>query len=232
MKEKDILKRIYPSVVTYMGDWKEMLKEVKKFKLKEFSLFLTNAGIRQRQNIYKELEKLSLKSIPHVHARHDMKECEYEFLVKKFKTKVFTLHYQYLPKNKNFEFKKKIFIENNFKENRIKNLRKLAGFGGLCLDLSHLIFHKNYYPNLFKTSKKSVEKYKYKVGCNHVSAVLPNKKAEHYLTKISELDYLKEIPKKYFSKYICIELGNSIKEQLKFKKYIAKILVKQWNKKS
>ena len=98
--------------------------------------------------------------------------------------------------------------------------------------MSHYIFHKKNYPKISKTTVDSVEKYKYKIGCNHISSVLPNDDSEHYLKKITELNYLTRIPRKYFSEYMCIELGNSIKEQLKFKKYIGKLLYKEWNKKS
>jgi hypothetical protein len=36
------------------------------------------------------------------------------------------------------------------------------------------------------------------------------------------MDYLKKYPKRYFSQFIAIELGNTIKQQLKVRDYIMK----------
>ena len=93
MTEAEISKRIYPSVVTFIGDWRKMVKDVSRLQLREISLFLTGVGFRQRQQIYRELEKIKITSIPHVHARHDMKAEEFDYLVSRYKTKVFTIHY-------------------------------------------------------------------------------------------------------------------------------------------
>lgn len=229
MTEKEILNRIYPSVVTFMGDWRKMISDVKKLKLQKISLFLTGVGYKDRQKIYQALQDASVKQIPHVHARHDMTEEEYDFLVKNFKTKAFTLHYQYIKNIAKSKHKKKIFIENNWGKNAVKDLNKLKNLGGACIDLSHIkdcsIHHIKDYQMAVETVKK------YKVGCNHLSAVLPDGKSWHYAKKISEFDYVRELPKKYFSRYINLEVGNPIPEQLKFKKYIAKLLYKKWKTK-
>jgi hypothetical protein len=73
---------------------------------------------------------------------------------------------------------------------------------------------------------------KFKVGCNHLSAVKPDNTNRHRADKLSELDYVKNIGRKCFSSYINLEVTNSIKDQLRFRKYLAKILAKTWNKKS
>ena len=46
----------------------------------------------------------------------------------------------------------------------------------------------------------------------------------HFVNNLKEFDYLKELPRKIFSKVIALELENSIKEQLKFKDYIVKLM--------
>ena len=74
MTEAEILKRIYPSVVTFLGNWQKMIKDVSRFKLKEISLFLTCATYLERKKIYQALEDTSVEKIPHVHARHDMRD--------------------------------------------------------------------------------------------------------------------------------------------------------------
>jgi hypothetical protein len=105
-------------------------------------------------------------------------------------------------------------------------LRLVKESGGICIDLSHLKHFENFYPDYFLLTKKAADNYR--IGCNHLSAILANGKSWHKVKKFSDLDYLKTIPKKYFSEYICLEMANPVKEQLKFKKYIAKILAESW----
>lgn len=230
MIEQEILKRIYPSVVTFASDWRKQVKDIKRLRLKEISLFLTAVGTRERQQIYQALEKTSVQRIPHVHARHDMLEEELDFLVARYKTKVFTIHCGYYKFFKNSKYKKKFFIENNMGQTRIKNLNDLKKGGGICIDLSHLEHFRTRSLRDYKMAQVAAKKYK--IGCNHLSAVKPNGLSWHHARNTTELDYIRSIPKHYFSRYINLELSNSIPEQLKFKKYIAKLLAKQWNKKS
>jgi hypothetical protein len=230
MTEKEILKRIYPSVVTFLGDWQEMLKEVKRLKLKEISLFLTCASFLERQKIYQALEQTKVTEIPHVHLRHDMREQEIAYLIKKFKAKVFTIHYQYFKDYRDSKYIKRFFIETNAYHSRIKNPKIISKVGGVCFDLAHIEHFCHSFPADYRLAAKLAKEYK--IGCNHLSAVLPNGRSWHRVYRLSDLDYIKNIPKNYFSNYINLELVNSITEQLKFKKYIAKILAKQWNKKS
>ena len=228
MTEKEILKRIYVSVTTYYSQWEKQIKEIKKLKIKEISLFLTCATITQRRKIYQALEKTSVKKIPHVHIRHDMTEEELDYLVKKFKSKVFTIHYQYINNFKNSKYKKQIFVEVNYHKSQIKNLKNLSKVGGVCIDLAHLREFEIRKSKHFETSKQAIKLYK--LGCNHLSAVISSCKSWHDAKNFEELKYVENIPKKYFSKYICIELVNSISQQLKYKKQIAKLLVKAWQK--
>ncbi len=229
MKESEILKRIYPSVVTYKGDWQKMIRDVSRLKLKEISLFLTGATILERKKIYQALLASLVKIIPHVHIRHDFKETEFDFLVSQYKTRVFTTHSQYFKRFARLKHRRKIFIESNDGRHQIKKLSVLKQVGGVCIDLAHLEQFRLGQPVEYKISCQAAKKYK--VGCNHVSAVLSNGKSWHHVEKLSQLDYLKGIPLYFFSPYINLELRNSIVEQLRFKKYIAKILAKQWNKK-
>lgn len=226
MNEKKILARLYPSVVTVRGDWKKMVNEVKDLKLKTISLFLTGAKYQERLEIYSALEKTAVKNIPHVHLRHDAKEAEIDYLVKRYHAKAFTIHY---PAIKNFiksKYKKQIFIENNWQTYSHDIFPKIKDFGGLCIDLSHLTIWEETKPGNLPTTRYAVEKYK--VGCNHISAIKANGTCEHYLKNLSEVDYLTEIRPKYFSQYLNLELGNTIKEQIIIIKYIAKILAKTW----
>ncbi|MBU1164099.1 hypothetical protein KKA15_00880 [Patescibacteria group bacterium] len=230
MKESDILKIIYPSVVTWLGDWEKSIADVKRLKLKEISLFLTGAKINERKRIYQALENTLVNSIPHVHIRQEESEDELDYFVKNYKTKAFTLHYQYIDFFKNSKHKKKIYIENNWKKHKIEKLSKLNQVGGVCIDLSHHEQFRLTEKECYVMSQKSAENFK--IGCNHLSAVRKDGESWHEAKNLDELKYVINIPKKYFSKYICLELVNPISQQIKFKKEIAKLLSKAWQKKS
>ncbi|MFW6282932.1 MAG: hypothetical protein ACOC1P_02660, partial [Minisyncoccales bacterium] len=137
----------------------------------------------------------------------------------------FSLDYDYL------NYREKIYIENTFSNFKKEELKK---FGGICLDLSHLENERRQNKELYKKIILFFEEFK--IGCNHISAIEEephiDKTGEiekerydsHYLNKLSELDYLKNYPLKYFSEFIAIELENSLKKQLEAKKYIEGIL--------
>jgi len=46
----------------------------------------------------------------------------------------------------------------------------------------------------------------------------------HTVRTLKDFNYLKELPKFVFGKYIALETFNSINQQLKFKEYIIKLL--------
>jgi len=228
MKQLSGNRRLYPSVVTYLGDWRQMVNDVGRLKLTDISLFLTGARFSERQQLYVALEKTAVRNIPHIHVRSDMKETELDYLIKRYSTKAFTTHFQYLKYFAKSKHKKILFIENNDGPHRIKNLNTLASYGGACIDLSHLEQFRRRQPDYYTLTAKTVKRYK--VGCNHLSAVVKNGKSRHYATSYQELTYVAGIEKKYFSRYICLELANSIPEQLIFCNKLTQLLEKAWKK--
>ncbi len=226
MNEKEILDRIYPSVTTWLVDWRKLVAEVKYYKLDKISLFLTGVNFSERQEVYRLLEQTSVKAIPHVHLRNDMRESEINYLVKRYRTKAFTTHFQYYRNFSKSKHIKNIFLETNRGPGLIKNLKPFARVGGVCVDLSHMAMFKTASPEAWAMAEKAITEFK--VGCNHISGILPNGRSWHAVKNIQDLDYLKDLPKKYFSRYLCLEVQNPIKEQLRFKKYVAKILYKVW----
>ncbi len=230
-KEKLFKPRIFPTITTISQNWPEKIKEVKKLGLKEVCFFPTCLKEKERKKAYNLIGKTKIKRIPLVHLREDMKPEELDFLVKKYKTQAFNLHAQseYPLIYDYSKYRKMIYIENAYHN---FNKKELNYFGGVCIDFSHLendrIIHKEKFKKIIKIIKR------YKIGCNHISTI---KKTSHWdkgegafrydahrLIKASELDYLKNYPKNYFSDIIAIELENSIKEQLSVKKYIIDIL--------
>jgi len=220
------------------GEWKNKVKEIDELGLKEIALFPTCLAYKERQELYQLLENTGLISIPHVHLREqDMESSELDYLVKRLKTQVFNIHavsgiVDFLKQNE--KYRNQIFIENVFMDDNISEALKYCG--GICLDLSHWetygFMEKNQgyneLPGLLK---------KYKIGCNHISAVKPEKVFyydkftrkkfysydSHNLADLTELDYVKKY-KNYLADIISIELENPLARQLEVKKYLEKIL--------
>lgn len=230
--------KILPGLTTTpRSNWREKIKEINKFGIKEIALFPTFLEMSERKELYKLLEKTKLRKIPHAHLRSDdMEEWELDFLHENYETKLFNMHFSracidFMLKSK---YRKNIFLENlnNLNELYFENISKC---GGICLDVSHwnaAIFFKKKSYNLMRQILK-----KYKIGCCHISAeskkpyyyVDPKngKKTlvmdDHWLSDLSQLDYVKKYVK-YLPEYISIELENPFEEQLKIKKYLEKII--------
>lgn len=223
------MRRILISVTTTRNsDWRAKIKEINKFKLKEAAIFPTCLNKKERKELYGLLEKSTLKTIPFVHIRSDMELEELDYLIKKFRTKAFNMHtnsefpfrYNYL------KYKRMIFIENVFNPLNGKEIKK---FGGICLDTAHLEDDRLQCPEQYEHNIRMIEKYK--VGCNHISCAQKVLHLDevgclgydtHFLRKFSQLNYLKNFPKKCFSPIIAIELENTIEKQLEARDYLTR----------
>ena len=223
------MRKIIPSITTTRNsDWQAKIREINKFGLKEAALFLTGLKKGERKKLYKLLENSTLKMIPLVHIRKDMQAEELDYLIKKFQVKAFNahsdsefpFHYSY-PKHR-----KMIFIENVYSPLDEKEIRK---FGGICLDIAHLENDRLREPEKFEHNLKVIEKYP--IGCNHISCLqkTPHRNGmgifrydSHFMRKFSQLDYLKNYPRKYFSSIIALELENTIEKQLEARDYLIK----------
>ena len=87
------MKNILLSVTTTTGsDWKKMVADINKLKIKEVALFPTAIADKEREELYQLLENSTIDSIPFVHLRSDMLPSELKYLIKKYKTKVFNIH--------------------------------------------------------------------------------------------------------------------------------------------
>jgi hypothetical protein len=212
-------------------DWQAKIKEINELGITEVALFPTCLNGEKRKILYDLLEKSCIKSIPLVHIRNSMTPEELEYLVSNYGTKIFNTHTGVeRPMAHDYsKYKKIISFENTchaFDEEEIKN------FGGICLDFSHLENDRLSQKERFEKSVKVLEKYT--PVCNHVAPVKKNnhwetgikemRYDEHWLGDLSELDYLKRYPLRYFSPLIALEMENSIKEQLKAKEYVEKLI--------
>jgi len=235
MKEKILLKkRIFPTITTTSKNWQEKIKEAEKIELEEVCFFPNCLDEKDRKKAYNLLKKTSIKEIPVVHIKGEMKPAELNYLIENYNTRAFTLHTQkeYPLLYDYSKYRDRLFIENVF---HFFDEKELDYFGGMCLDLSHLENDRILHKERFKNVKQILEKYK--IGCNHISAVKKvahqNKRDQnprfdsHFLKNLSEFNYLKNYPSHYFSNLLAIELENSIEEQLLAKEYIIDILSKR-----
>ncbi|MBI2450663.1 MAG: hypothetical protein HYV47_03990 [Candidatus Nealsonbacteria bacterium] len=222
---------ILPAITTIF-DWQSKVEEIKKIGLEEVALFPTCLNPRERGKLYDLLKGTKIKKIPFVHLRSDMAKDEIYYLIKNYHTRVFNMHtkreYPYPPDCQ--EYRDMIYIENTYDPFDEKEIQE---FAGICLDFAHLANSKIFKSDMYSHNIKLIEKYG--CGCNHVAPAknysifekevkLSEGQHAHILDNLSELDYLKEFPKKYFGKFVALELENSIKEQLEAKNYISGII--------
>ena len=223
------MRKILPSITTtWNSDWQAKIREINKFGLKEAALFLTGLKKGERKKLYKLLENSTLKIIPLVHIRKDMPAEELDYLIKKFQVKMFNTHsHSDIPFCYSYsKHRKMIFIENTYHSLNEKEIKK---FGGICLDVAHLENDRLREPEKFEHNLKVIEKYP--IGCNHISCFQKTlhrdemgffRHSTHFMRKFSQLDYLKNYPRKYFSSIIAIELENTIEKQLEARNYLIK----------
>ncbi|MFA5743163.1 MAG: hypothetical protein WCX77_03155 [Candidatus Paceibacterota bacterium] len=223
---------ILPSITTTRGfDWRAKIKEADGLGLDTVALFLTCLDKAGREELYGLLAKSKIKRIPFVHLRSDMPAEELEFLIKKYQTKVFNIHCSadYPSLFDLSAFSSKIYMENTACLFQEAELKKFAGF---CIDFSHLENDRILQPERYRGFCEMISRFA--VGCNHISAIQKkthfdenineNGIVSHFMESLSDLDYLKNYPQGYFSKYIALELENDLAIQLKAKDYIFDLL--------
>jgi hypothetical protein len=205
--------------------WKNKLKEINKLDITEAALFLEWFKKTQRQKIYQALLRSKIKKIPLVHLRNDMDKSELAFLTKHFGSRYFTIHedsFNVLDKWRGFY--KNLFLEMNT-DNSISDNVDIAKIGGFCIDLAHFKVEETKRTEEFKYIRK--RKNSHYFFCNHLNGYSPSKNVDlHTIKNLKDFDYLKTLPKFLFGKVIALEIENSIAEQLKFKKYLSKLLDK------
>ncbi len=217
-------KRIYLSITGKENiDWQEKLEEINQLGIKIVAVFLESFDKKERDNFYRFLLKSSIKRIPFVHLRDDVSKKEIEFFIDRYKTNYFNIHeehFEILDKWKGFWHK--LYLEMNYDSEIAKDV-KVRRIGGFCVDLSHLK------SAIARGSEEAyyifIRRHKIKFTCNHLNGYNPNKREDkHTITSLKDFDYLTTLPKYVFGKIIALELGNSIKEQIKFKEYLTKLL--------
>jgi len=206
--------------------WQAKIKEIKHYKIKEVAVFLEQFSKTKRLKIYNALAQTKINEIPLVHSREDLTKAEMLLLIKKYKTKYFTIHENHFNNLPNWHgYYKNLFLELDYDNDVSKNV-KVEKVGGFCIDLAHFKVEEEKWTKEFEyiMKRKSFNKY---FSCNHLSGYSPNKNIDlHTVKSEHDFSYLKILPKFIFGKVIAIEIYNSIKEQIQYQKYLKKIISK------
>jgi hypothetical protein len=221
----DFDKRIFVGLTAREGKgWEKKLKEINKYKIKRIALFTEEVPKEQRIKIYQELSRSCVTEIPLVHIRNDTSRKELIYLRDKFKTKIFTIHENGFPRLKHWEgFHKNLYLEMNF-DNLVRKNVDVKKIGGFCIDLSHFKASEERWTKDFEyiVKQRKIKKY---FRCNHLNGYSYKKSKDmHYIKYLSNFDYLKTLPKFVFGEVIALEMYNPIKQQIKYKKYLSKLL--------
>ena len=192
-------------------------------KIDKVAVFLECFDKKERENFYPFLLKSTIKTVPFVHLREDTGKEDIEFFINNFKTDYFNIHekgFQVLDKWQGFL--DKLYLEMDY-DGKVAKGVKVKRIGGFCVDFSHL-----------KTSMARggdeayytfLRKEKIKFSCNHLNGYSPTLMRDlHTIKDLSDFDYLTSLPKYVFGDVIALEVNNTIKEQIKFKEYLAKML--------
>lgn len=200
------------------------MKEINALDIKSIALFLEIYKKPQRQKIYKALEQSCVKNIPLIHIRNDVTREELKYLSQKYHHPYFTIHedsFGELAKWKGY--RQHLYLEMNYNNQIPKNVN-IHKIGGFCIDLSHFKSAaegemKEFAYILKQKSQKSLFK------CNHLNGYSYKKNRDiHTISSLKEFDYLKTLPSFIFGKVIALEVFNSIRQQIKYKKYIINLL--------
>lgn len=204
--------------------WKEKIDEIEALGVTRVSLFLERFELKDRLGIYDRLMTSNIKDIPLVHIRHDMIKEEIDILFNNYNSRYFTIHEDHFDiLNKWRGYYKYLYLEMNA-DNYISEKVNVKKIGGFCVDLSHYkkAEVKDSQEYHYTLSRKNTKRY---FPCNHLNGYSYKlNKDLHRVRSLKSFEYLKTLPSFLFGEVIGIETDNSIKDQLKFKAHILKIL--------
>lgn len=219
-----IAKRVLLGLGASGSHWPSQLKELEARRIFRVALFLECMKLAERRQIYRALLKSHIKQIPLVHIRGDMSKKELVFLSKNFHSIYFTIHekdFRWLSKWSGYH--RNLFLEMNA-DNFISRRVQVNKIGGFCVDLSHFKVEEEKWSKEFEyiTRRENVTK---DFACNHLNGYSHKLNGDlHTIKHLKDFDYLKTLPPFIFSKVIAFETSNSVSQQLKFKKYISKLM--------
>ncbi len=225
MSKKKLSNRILFSLTGQTDhDWQEKISEINSLGLDTIALFLEIFDKSQRKKIYAALEASCVKKIPLIHIKNDMTKAELKYLCEKYHNPCLTIHensFSKLPKWNGYHHL--LCLEMNYNDSIPENV-DINKIGGFCVDLSHFKAAEEKWSKEFEfvvNQKNTPRLFK----CNHLNGYSYEKNEDvHTISSLDEFDYLKTLPDFVFSDIIALEVFNSIRDQIKYKKYIIDLL--------
>lgn len=211
---------------TPLSDWREKVKEIDRYGLREIALFPTFLNIESRKELYALLEKSCLAEILHVHLRDDMEKWEIDYFRTRWNVRLFNIHsdWSFFERIREWGIEKQVYVENL---HRIDDVFKkiVALSGGICPDFSHWEVHGGKKGNGYEQLIGLLGEFP--AGCCHISSIKNwfgfFRDDDHFLRQLNHLDYIKKyLP--WLPEVVSIELENPFSKQLEVKKYLEKII--------
>jgi len=200
------------------------IREISRRKITHAALFLTQVDKTERRLVYQALLESTIKKIPLVHLRNDMSLEEILLLEKNFHPAYYNIHenaFRYLHKWPGF--KKKLLLELAGQAKR-NPAAQVEAIGGFCVDLAHYKMAEVSQSEQLRyllAKKKNQKLFVF----NHLNGYNPkNNKCLHRPRFHRDFIYLEALPKFVFGRLISLEMENPIREQIKWRQHILKIL--------
>jgi len=204
-------------------DWQEKIREINEYGIEKAAVFIERFDKEQREPLYRALLNSSIEEIPLVHIRHDTGVEELDFFVSNFSTPYFNIHeshFDFLDKwNK---YREKLYLEMDT-DSKVADNVKVKNIGGFCIDLAH--FRKSVARGTEEAYYVYLRRNKIEFECNHIGGYSEQEDTDlHVVDKKERFDYLQDLPSYLFGEVMAIEIDNSIREQLEFRKYIKNLI--------
>jgi hypothetical protein len=198
--------------------------------VRAIALYPTMLGPEARWALYRELEAIPGLELPHVHLRSDYDEAELDYLTARFGAELFNIH----PRKSRYGFgivparyAGRIYIEN---VELAPEEEELAAVGGMCVDYAHLENARlNGQDAYVAATERALATSA--IGCCHVSAMrigVPNEWSggwdHHRFETRADLDYMARYRDRLPSRWISLELENTLEQQLGAARYLEQIL--------
>lgn len=213
------------------SNWSEDIVRLSTLGINEIALFIETSVLNQRKEVYQLLEKNNLQSIPYVQLSSNFEEGEMDYLVTKYGTSVFGLYLN--NSSLNFiaslvNFTSLIAPENPFEDKFAalftdETLTR-SNVSGVCLDISTLEYKRLHNKKKYQLAVHTLDHHS--LMATQVGPVSANffKRMLHvnyrHLTTLSDLHYLKNVPKTYLADLIVLDVRNSLEEQIEIKNYL------------
>ncbi len=212
-------------------DWRGEITKLNELGISDLALFIDSLTIEQRREVYRLIKPLASLNISYVHITSNFEEWELDYLTATHNTFFFglsldTSSFAFISTIPNFS--SAVVIENPA-DNKFMSLFTdealvHAGVNQLCLDVKTLETDRRHHNKKYLATINVLDHHK--IAVTQIGVVPEGffrkvfSPHSQLLTTLSDLHYLKNIPKSYLANLIILELDNSLEEQLEISKYI------------